>query len=86
MAETGVAGFDATFFEILAAPKGTSPDVLERLQKSVAAALNQNEIRSKLLAVDLDPVANTSAQAQQRIRSDAQKWGKVAEKINLQLD
>ncbi len=86
MAETGVAGFDATFFEILAAPKGTSPDVLERLQKSVAAALNQNETRIKLLAVDLDPVANTSAQAQQRIRSDAQKWGKVAEKINLQLD
>ena len=86
MAETGVAGFDATFFEILAAPKGTSPDVLERLQKFVAAALDQNEIRSKLLAVDLDPVANTSAQAQQRIRSDAQKWGKVAEKINLQLD
>jgi tripartite-type tricarboxylate transporter receptor subunit TctC len=86
MAETGVAGFDATFFEILAAPKGTSPNVLERLQKSVAAALNQNETRNKLLAVDLDPVANTSAQAQQRIRSDAQKWGKVAEKINLQLD
>ena len=86
MAEAGVAGFDATFFEILAAPKGTPPEVIDRLQKSVAVAINQNETRIKLLALDLDPVANTSAQAQQQIRSDALKWGKVADKINLQLD
>lgn len=81
-----MAGFDATFFEILAAPKGTPPEVIDRLQKSVAVAINQNETRIKLLALDLDPVANTSAQAQQQIRSDALKWGKVADKINLQLD
>ena len=86
MAEGGVAGFDASFFEILAAPKGTPPEVIERLQKSVAVAINQNETRIKLLAAELDPVANSSTQAQQRIRSDALKWGKVADKINLQLD
>ncbi len=86
MAEAGVTGFDASFFEILAAPKGTPSEVMERLQKAVAAAINQPETRAKLMAADLDPVANTSPQAQQRIRSDALRWGKVADQIGLQLD
>ncbi len=86
MAEAGVTGFDASFFEILAAPKGTPSEVMDRLQKAVAAAINQPETRAKLMAADLDPVANTSPQAQQRIRSDALRWGKVADQIGLQLD
>lgn len=86
MAEAGVPNFDASFFEILAAPKGTPADVMDRLQKAVAAAINQPETRAKLLTADLDPVANTSQFAQQRIRSDAARWGKVADQINLQLD
>ncbi len=86
VAEAGVRGFDATFFEMLAAPKGTPPEVMARLHKAVANALQQADIRGKLLANDLDPVVNTAAEAAARVKSDSEKWGRVVSQIGLQLD
>lgn len=86
VAELGIKDFDASFFEILAAPRGTPEAVLERLQKAVVKVLQQPELRSKLLAADLEPVANTSAEAARRLKDDHQKWGRVAAQIGLQLD
>lgn len=84
--EAGVANFDASFFELLAAPKNNSPQANDRFQKAVVAALSTSETKAKLNAADLDPVANSAQQAQQRIKADAVRWGKVASQINLQLD
>lgn len=84
--EAGVANFDASFFELLAAPKNNSPQANDRFQKAVVAALSTSETKAKLNAADLDTVANSAQQAQQRIKADAVRWGKVASQINLQLD
>lgn len=86
VAEAGVRGFDATFFEMLSAPKGTPPEVMARLHKAVANALQQADVRNKLLANDLDPVVNTPAEAAARVKSDSEKWGRVVSQIGLQLD
>lgn len=84
--EAGVANFDASFFELLAAPKNNSAEANDKFQKAVVAALSTSETKAKLNAADLDPVANSAQQAQQRIKADAVRWGKVASQINLQLD
>lgn len=86
VAQLGVKDFDAGFFEILAAPKSTSPAVIERLQQAVAKVMQQPELRSKLLAADMEPLATTTVESAQRLRSDHQKWGRVAAQISLQLD
>ncbi|MEY5097347.1 MAG: hypothetical protein RJA36_66 [Pseudomonadota bacterium] len=86
VAELGFKGFDASFFETLAAPRSTPPAVIDRLQKAVAKVMQQAEIRNKLQAAELDPVASASSEAEQRLRADQQKWGKVAAQIGLQLD
>lgn len=86
IAQLGVKDFDASFFEILAAPKSASPAVLERLNKAVAKILQQPDLRAKLLAADMEPVGNTPAESAQRLRADNTKWGRVAQKIALQLD
>ena len=86
MAQLGIKDFDASFFEILAAPKSTPPAVVDRLHKAVTKALQQPEVRSKLLTADMEPVGNTPAESAQRLRQDHQKWGKVASQISLQLD
>lgn len=86
VAESGVAGFDASFFEILAAPKGTAPEAMDKLQKAVVQALQQPETRNRLLAADLEPVANTPAEAAARLKTDYDKWGRVAAQVGLQLD
>lgn len=86
VAEQGVKDFDASFFETLSAPRNVSPAVADRLQKAVVKVLQQPDVKQKLLQADMDVVANSSAEAAQRLRSDQQKWGRVAAKINLQLD
>jgi tripartite-type tricarboxylate transporter receptor subunit TctC len=86
MADAGVAGYDASFFETLSAPKGTPAAVIDRLQQEVARALADAKVRSALAAADLEPLASTPAEAARQIRSDSDKWRSVNEKIKLQLD
>lgn len=86
VAQLGVKDFDASFFEILAAPKSTPPAVVDRLQQAVAKVMQQPELRGKLMAAEMEPVASTPAESAQRLRADHQKWGRVAGQIGLQLD
>jgi tripartite-type tricarboxylate transporter receptor subunit TctC len=44
------------------------------------------EVRERLATLDLEPLANTPQEAAQRLRTENQRWAKVAERINLQLD
>jgi tripartite-type tricarboxylate transporter receptor subunit TctC len=81
-----VKDFDASFFETLSAPKNMSAAAAERMQKAVVKVLQQPELKQKLLQADMEVVANASTEALQRLRADQQKWGRVAAKIQLQLD
>jgi tripartite-type tricarboxylate transporter receptor subunit TctC len=86
VAEAGVAGYDASFFEIVAAPRNTSPAAIERLQAEIAKALNDPKAKETLAAADLEAVASTPAEAARQMRADFRKWGAVNEKVRLQLD
>ena len=86
VAEAGIPGYDASFHEIVAAPRGTPPAVVERLQAEIARALHDPKAKSTLAAADLDVVASTPAEATRRMRADFKKWGTVNEKVRLQLD
>ena len=86
VADAGLKGYDATFTEMMAMPRGTPAAVLHRLQEEVAKAMADPEVRAKLLAADLQPLANTPEEAAQRIRSESARWKEVAARLNLQLD
>jgi tripartite-type tricarboxylate transporter receptor subunit TctC len=86
VAETGVAGFDASFFETLSAPKSTPQAVIDRLQKDVAKALADPKVREALATADLDPVASAPADAARQMRADSEKWRAVDDRVKLQLD
>ena len=84
--ETGIAGFDATFTEMVALPGGTPPARVARLQRAIADALGQPEARSRLASLELEAVANTPEQAAARLRRENARWGAVVERIHLQVD
>lgn len=86
VAEAGVPGFDATFYETIWAPRGMPAAHIDRLQQEVAKALNNAETRSRLAAADLDPVGSTPTEAARSAKDDFAKWGAVQRKVNLQLD
>jgi tripartite-type tricarboxylate transporter receptor subunit TctC len=86
VAESGYPGFDASFAETLAAPRGTPAALVQRIQADVAAALQDPALRQQLQANDLDPLGITPEEAARRHAQGHAKWGQVAAKVGLKLD
>lgn len=86
VAESGHAGFDATFFEALMAPSGLPASVVEKIQRDVRAALEAPSVKARLAEMDLRIVGNTPQEAEKRSLEDFTKWGNVAQRAHLQLD
>jgi len=58
--ELGYRGSDYNFWIGLFAPNGTSPEIVERLNKAVARALAKPSIAEKLTAIAIDPATMMS--------------------------
>jgi tripartite-type tricarboxylate transporter receptor subunit TctC len=86
VAETGFAGFNATFKLVLFAPAGTPQAILDTLTRETASALADPELMKRLQAVDLTPIGANAAQTRKALADDAEVWTPVVKKIELKLD
>ena len=86
MIEAGIAGFEATFGDLLLAPRDTPPAVLAALNETIGAALAQSDVKGKMIARGVEYVANTPEQAAARVRREADKWAAVVERLGLKAD
>ncbi len=86
MSEAGIAGYEATFGQLLLAPKGTPTAVVAALNEIFSAALAQPDVRARMLAMDLEFVPNTPEQAAERLRREADRWARVVERLGLRAD
>lgn len=84
--EAGAKGYDATFFEVVAMPKGTPAARIARLQSAIAKALSNPEVRATLATLDLEPIASSKEEAIRRLEADRSKWGAVVGRLKLQVD
>ena len=75
--EAGVAGFDVTSWNGLAAPAKTPKAVVERLHREINAALNDAGVKKQLQDLNLDPQPGTSEQAALLLASDIKRWNDV---------
>ena len=86
VSEAGIAGYEATFGDLLLAPKGTPPQVLAALNEAIGAVLAQPDVREKFLASGLEFVPNTPEQAAARLRRESDKWAQLVERLGLLAD
>lgn len=86
VAEQGVPGYDAQGWFALVGPKGMPPEVVQRLNTALNAALNTPSLRDKLLSQGNDVVPSTPEAASELVKSDLQKWGRVIREQNLHFD
>lgn len=83
IAEAGIAGFDVNEWQMLLAPAGTPAPVIERLQREVAAALQQPEVRARFTELGATPVGSTSAEAQAFLRAEIARWAELAKRVGI---
>lgn len=79
IAESGVAGYDTANWWGVAAPRGTSPAVIKRLNAEFKVVLENPETAKRLIHEGAEPVTRTPEELGQHVLSEMDKWVKVAQ-------
>jgi tripartite-type tricarboxylate transporter receptor subunit TctC len=78
VADAGVPGYEAMQWYGMAAPAGTPAPVIARLNAEAVKALQSDEMKEKLALDGAQPVGSTPAEFAALIRSELDKWTRVA--------
>jgi tripartite-type tricarboxylate transporter receptor subunit TctC len=67
-------------------PRGTPPEIVERLGREVNEVLAQPEIKARLADVGTVPMVLSAAQFRAYIAAEFEKWDKVVKAADIKLD
>jgi len=85
-AELGMPQGEAAALMGLAVPAGTPPEVVARLQQSVASAIHNPAVLRRLGEFDVEPVGGTPARFEALIASETARWQGLIKRLGLLLD
>lgn len=83
LAEAGLKGVDVDMWYGFFLPKGTPPEIVERLNREVAAILDTPEAKAALEAQGLIPATSTSAALGDIVARDRARWADVVAKRGI---
>ncbi|MFT3801190.1 MAG: tripartite tricarboxylate transporter substrate binding protein [Burkholderiaceae bacterium] len=86
VAESGYPDFEVVSWFGLAAPAGTPPDIIARLNAEVRKAADTPSVKERLAQQGLEAWATSPEQFAQRIRADYDKYGKVVRESGVKFD
>lgn len=85
-AEAGLPNFHVSSMFALAAPAGTPPEVVEKLNSSLKDILNTQEVKDSLLAQGAIATYTTPDQASKAIIDEYNKWRTLIQESNITVD
>ena len=85
-AEQGIRDQESDTLTGLVVPAGTPKEIVDLLQKEIAKAVAQPDVKEKLAALGFVPVANTPAEFGTRIKAEIEKWGKIVRAAKLRIE
>jgi tripartite-type tricarboxylate transporter receptor subunit TctC len=72
-----VPGYDASAWGGFGAPKGTPPEIIERLNLEINRGLDNPQVKAQLAGVAATPMPFGAAQFGAFLAAETEKWGKV---------
>jgi tripartite-type tricarboxylate transporter receptor subunit TctC len=84
LGESGLKGVDVDMWYGFFAPKGTPADLVERLNREIAAILGSPEARTVFEAQGLIPATSTPAALGEIVARDRRRWADVVAKRGIQ--
>jgi tripartite-type tricarboxylate transporter receptor subunit TctC len=85
-AESGLPGFEATFYYGLSAPAGTPRPIIERLNRELRSMIESEEMTNRIVAEGADPIASTPEEYAANIEREEDKWAAVIKKLGLKIE
>jgi len=86
LAESGLAGYEASTWIGVLTPRATPKEIIERLHGEIAKILGMSEVRQKFTAQGFDIIGNSPEQFTQQLRSDMKKWARVVRDSGVTVD
>lgn len=86
LAETGLPGFEASGWYLLAVPAGTPLEIQQRLNTEFARALNHPETRDALIKLGLEPMPMGLEDTQSYFAKEVEKWGRAVKASGASAD
>jgi len=89
MDEAGLKGFEVSIWHALYAPKGTPKPVIDKLTKSLQAALKDANVKQRFAELGSEPVAENRATPEAHralLKSETDRWGPIIKKAGVYAD
>jgi tripartite-type tricarboxylate transporter receptor subunit TctC len=86
IAESGLPGFEAVLHYGLMAPAGTPAAIVARLNRELRAAVNDPQVRERILADGGDPLSSTPEEYAADIEAEVPKWSALVRKLGLKAE
>jgi len=83
MIEAGFPNVVVTGWNGFLAPAGTPPEIIQKVSRDSARHLTAPELRDRLSALGAEPVGTTPEQFSAFIRSETEKWLRVAKAAGI---
>jgi tripartite-type tricarboxylate transporter receptor subunit TctC len=81
-----VPGFETNAWAGIGAPKDTPPEIIDKLNKAINAALADPKIKARLADLGGSVVALSPAEYGKRIADETEKWAKVIRTANIKAE
>jgi tripartite-type tricarboxylate transporter receptor subunit TctC len=80
-----VAGYEASGWNGICAPRDTPLDIVEQLNRAINATLSEPTVNARLTDLGATTIAGSPADFGKLIRHETEKWAKVIRTSNIKL-
>lgn len=86
LAESGLPDYDVVEWNGVFLPKGTPPEIVQKLGKAVQAAVNDPAVRQKLLQLGLEPAGTTPEAFSKFVQDESRRESALVKARNIRVD
>jgi tripartite-type tricarboxylate transporter receptor subunit TctC len=85
-AEQGYQGMEAGLWYGMLAPRGTSRDVINRLNAAINKAIRDPDVRQRFAASSIEVIGGTPKEFGDYVAAEIRRWGEVARAANIRIE
>ena len=86
LGQDGLKQFDVENFYAIYVPKGTSPNIIAKLEREIRKILTNPDFKSRMAAQGIHPQFANSEKLSEITASEASKWEKAVKSANVKID